>query len=328
MNQKKENLIAIKKEFCHEMELRLKSLYKVYIQNGITYAVQDSPQPKRERKIRELTEMDMYFDELYSEYREKGVYGQKLHNAIGRAIKARYGEGDEFTCFLFRKFREKAELTKNRLNRFRRKAEFNADLFKYFVTITYSDEKFESEEMFRKKWVKFMSNMKCRFKWLFQGGFERGANGERLHWHGLVHIPENDCKGKCTERKQYSTKRHKWETINSCDYIQTRFGNNDFELIRNKIELYKSIKYITKYIGKGGEKFFYNRGIQGETVVDFTSDDFLYVELFSTAIRYRVFDDVNIVEKIQEKNKKRLQVEKLRREERLLREECEMLLSS
>lgn len=71
--------------------------------------------------------------------------------------------------------------------RFMRKANMHG--FNYFVTFTYSD-KLHTEETFRKKLLNTLRHYHTRKGWKYMGVWERAPKSGRLHFHGLLLIPE------------------------------------------------------------------------------------------------------------------------------------------
>lgn len=315
-------------EYFKRLDNSKKNQYRVHIEGGSMWCHEVYNLPPRVRKEKEPTEFDIAYDELYARNQDKGLTGGKARKAIVEGLYSKFGKSVDLTVFILVKERAKANQLHNRLKRFERKAEFNADKINYFLTQTYDDNLFSSEDEFEKAWKTFMKNMKVRHGWIFMGAFERGELGERLHWHGVVYIPPEDKNGKMSVRRQYSTKRHCWEEIVYCDYIQRRFGNNQCDIIRNRVELRSRIKYIAKYVGKANEKFFYSRGIQGDIVVDLDIEDLLFETRFSFGNMYRLFDDIDLKQKAEEKRAERVKTAELQHAIRMKEADYKYLLSA
>ena len=97
------------------------------------------------------------------------------------------------------------------------------------------------------------------------GVFERAPETGRLHFHGLLYIPDGEFIGKLTEKTEYSTAKHKMVTIHENDFFQDRFGRNDFEeLSEMEMKHGQTLNYLLKYIGKTDERIVYSRGIPTE----------------------------------------------------------------
>ena len=136
----------------------------------------------------------------------------------------------------------------------------------YFVTVTYSDEKWTDEDAFRKSLNKCFSNLATRRGWKVAGRYERGEEGNRLHFHALVLVPQGEMVGKLYTDFSYSTKRHQMEQMQLNDFFVKRYGRTEFRsLVGNLDELIRSARYIAKYMDKDpGEKVRYSRGIATE----------------------------------------------------------------
>lgn len=146
---------------------------------------------------------------------------------------------------------------------FKRKA-FNND-WNYFVTFTYDDKK-HNEESFVKVLKKKLQNLHDRKNWLYMGAFERSKTG-RLHFHGLIYVPQGEMVGNLEELKYYDTTSHKIATAFINDDFTKRIGRNDFKVIsKNDFTFATALNYILKYIGKSNERIVYSRGIKSDVM--------------------------------------------------------------
>lgn len=136
----------------------------------------------------------------------------------------------------------------------------------YFVTVTYSDDKWTDEDAFRQSLNKCFSNLATRRGWKVAGRYERGEEGNRLHFHALILVPKGEMIGKLYTDYSYSTKRHQMEQTQLNDFFVKRFGRTEFRsLVGNLDELIRSARYIAKYMDKDpDEKVRYSRGIATE----------------------------------------------------------------
>lgn len=126
----------------------------------------------------------------------------------------------------------------------------------YFVTFTYSDELL-TEETFRKKLTNTLKHLVARKGWKYVGVWERGSDTDRLHFHGIFHIPDGKMIGNLEEVKDYDTRHHRMQTTYQNTHFLKQFGRNDFEDIGTQYELTQAVKYITKYMEKSGERLVY-----------------------------------------------------------------------
>ena len=98
----------------------------------------------------------------------------------------------------------------------RRKA--NMYRWSYFVTFMYNPRK-HTEESFRKKLRKCLSNLSTRKGWKYMGVVEQGGQHGTLHFHALLYVPENGMIGEIVEKREYSKKRGE---------VYTRYANTFF----------------------------------------------------------------------------------------------------
>lgn len=177
----------------------------------------------------------------------------------------------------------------HRKKRFRRKAYLNR--WNYFVTFTFDDDK-HSAETFKQKIKKCLSNFHSRRGWRYMGVFEEAPETGRLHFHGLLYVPDGEMVGSLEEKKDYSTAQHRMQTRVENSFFAYRFGRNDFAEINDIAVRYgKTIDYIMKYIGKTGERIVYSRGIPTEICKQLTDDDII-TEMIDFVGKYILFDSV------------------------------------
>ena len=140
----------------------------------------------------------------------------------------------------------------------------------YFVTFTYDNDK-HTEESFRQSLRNTLKHLVSRKGWKYIGVWERSAS-ERLHFHGIFHIPENAMIGELKQVSDYSTKRHRMQTTYQNTHFSQRFGRNDFEAI-DKNEVIESVRYLLKYIEKSGERLVYGGDLPTYFKSDITDED-------------------------------------------------------
>jgi uncharacterized protein YaaR (DUF327 family) len=150
----------------------------------------------------------------------------------------------------------------------------------YFCTFTYDDKK-HTEESFRAKLRNCFKKLCERKKWAYLGVWERSFSKERLHFHGLFHIPDGAMIGFLLEHQDYSTKTHKMQTTHQNSYFCHRFGRNDFSPIC-KDNLGEASAYLMKYIEKSGERisasknastYFYSDLLEEDVVCTIGQED-------------------------------------------------------
>ena len=264
--------------------------YKVYNDGG--HYVASKLQKSKRRvfpTIRKHEEIDKDFYELYYAAVQDGLKDYALTNGIKTRLAELHPEHPNLDEYVAEKIeRAKFNLYK-RKKRFRRKAYLNK--WNYFVTFTYDDEK-QTEETFRKKLRRCLSNLHTRRGWRYMGVFERAPETGRLHFHGIMYVPDGEMIGNITETRDYSTSKHEMQTAHINDFFADKFGRNDFEEL-NEMELKhgQSLNYILKYIGKTGERIVYSRGIQTEILARIDEKDII-TEMEDFVTKYILFDDV------------------------------------
>lgn len=142
--------------------------------------------------------------------------------------------------------------------------------FDFFVTFTF-DSKKHTEQSFKKRLSETLHNLSVRKGWKYMGVWEH-SNKERLHFHGLFHIPENAMVGMLYEKRDYSIKSKKIQTTIQNTYFNERFGRNDFEPICSLL-LGKTLGYMMKYIEKSGERIVCSKGLSPYFVCDVMGND-------------------------------------------------------
>ena len=161
----------------------------------------------------------------------------------------------------------------NRRKRFRRKAYLND--WNYFVTLTFNDELLNAEQ-FKQKVRKCLSNFHTRRNWRYMGVFEHSPEKNRLHFHAIMYIPEDEMPGEICEKKSYSPISGRVESRHENSFFAKRFGINDFAAIQPETLKYDGlINYILKYLEKQGERIIYSRGIPSEICKELTCEDII-----------------------------------------------------
>lgn len=143
--------------------------------------------------------------------------------------------------------------------------------FNYFCTFTYND-KLHTEDTFRKKLKNKLSLLAYRKGWKYMGVWERSPEKNRLHFHGLFHIPDGTIPSEMEVVKDYSKPNHKMQESLQCKYFTENFGRNDFKEL-NKHKLGESLAYLMKYIEKSGERIVYSKGMYQYFISDIMDDD-------------------------------------------------------
>lgn len=144
--------------------------------------------------------------------------------------------------------------------------------FNYFCTFTYDGAK-HTEESFKKGIKVYLRNMTYRKGWRYVGVWERSPEKQRLHFHGLMDIPEGTMPGEIIKVMDYSPIKKKVQLTYQNTYFNKRFGRSSFSSIDSKAVLGEAVAYLTKYIEKTGEKIVYSKNLPTYFISDIMDDD-------------------------------------------------------
>lgn len=228
------------------------------------FEVEDSEPPKTVTRKSE-------FNRLYDE--SKGMSKDERKEFIAENLKSFFkGKEQDSAEYVQMQLENKKRAIQARRLRFIRKAYMND--FNYFATFTYDDAKHD-EQSFRKKLSNTLRHLVTRNFWKYMGVWERAPKTERLHFHGLLEVPNEHMFGEFNEVRDYDTKKHKMRITYQNEYFNSAFGRNDFEKISkdNPQEYASTIAYILKYIEKTGEKIVYSRGLPMYLISDIEDGD-------------------------------------------------------
>ena len=243
----------------------------------------------KQKRFEDLTDMDKSFELYYSESVFQGLSIPEQKKLVREKIAGEFGDGgDILDNWIEEKFSVKLKNIELRKKRFKRKAFLNK--WNYFVTFTYDDKK-HSEESFKNKLRKSLSNFSSRRGWRVMGIWEYGAEEKRLHFHALLYVPDNEMVGEIVEKKEYSKKQHKMVVRHENTFFR-KFGINDFaKLSEGSLSKGKTLDYILKYITKTNEKIVYSRCIKCEFECEVVEDD-VVCEMSDFVIKYVLFDEL------------------------------------
>lgn len=222
--------------------------------------------PKATRKITRK----QLFNELYAESAKMKKRERKAF--IVSKMTPHFNSEKEARQFVEDNFARQLRNLICRKTRLYRKARLQT--WNYFCTFTYDSAK-HTEESFRKKLSDTFKKMCYRRGWKYIGVWERSVEKERLHFHGLFYISDGQMIGELMEVQDYSVKTEKVQKTVQNTYFNERFGRSDFEAIQSVYSLDSSIRYILKYIEKGGARIVYSRNLPQYFVSDIMDDDVL-----------------------------------------------------
>lgn len=245
---------------------------KIYNDGSNWIAIPHTERPYRRKQQRnkpEKSETVQQFERSFTQSKGKRTrHKTKLLQEFAPLFK----DSEEATQFIEEHFNR---LSRNRWERYKRMIRRGYNYrWNYFCTFTYDDQK-HSEESFRKSLMNTLYHFSSRRNWRYIGAWERGEQGQRLHFHALAYIPDGQMPGVLEEHEDYSTKRHRREKSVQNSFFNERFGRSDFSAVNNAYEVADSIKYMLKYISQNDEKVVYSRGMKTYFISDIMDEDIL-----------------------------------------------------
>ena len=245
---------------------------KIYNDGSNWIAIPHTERPyrrKRRRKKPEKSEKVQQFEKAFTQ--SKGKRKNRRAKLL-QEFTPLFKDSEEATQFVEEHFNR---LSRNRWERYKRMIRRGYNYrWNYFCTFTYDSEK-HTEESFRKSLMNTLYHFSSRRNWRYIGAWERGEQGQRLHFHALAYIPDGQMPGELEEHEDYSTKRHRREKSIQNSFFNERFGRSDFSGVNNAYEVSDSIKYMLKYISKNDEKVVYSRGMKTYFISDILDEDIL-----------------------------------------------------
>lgn len=215
------------------------------------------PKPQKDR-----------FETAYKESLSLPKKERKKH--IKEAVADKFTDKTELNAFVDKNLeRVKTNAIKRKVRLMRK---LRLQRWDYFVTFTYSDEP-HTEETFRKKLANTLKHLVARKGWKYVGVWERGSDTDRLHFHGIFHIPDSNMIGNLEEVKDYDTRNHRMQTTLQNTHFLKHFGRNDFKEICVPDEVSSAVKYITKYMEKSGKRLVYGGKLPTYFQSDILEDD-------------------------------------------------------
>lgn len=270
-----EDMITVVEEETSKMDLEDSKLeFSVSSCDNVTLEIKDNIESiekaaeEKPKKVRKMTRKEL-FDELYIKYINFSKRERKkrlIEDMLPFFSKTEYCEN-----YVEVNIQRKVRNLICRRVRMCRKA--NLANFNYFCTFTYDNKK-HTEESFKQKLRTCFRHLCERKKWKYMGVWERAAETNRLHFHGLFYIPNENMVGKIIEIKDYSTQFNKMQKTFQNSYFNEHFGRSDFkEIDENERRLGNALAYLMKYIEKTGEKIVYSRNLPQYFISDILEDD-------------------------------------------------------
>ena len=228
-------------------------------------------------------EKNMLFENLYFNAMRDGLKRAEMTEYLTAGMRKLFPDDTDMPGYIERRTKRVISNLHKRIKRFRRKANLNR--WNYFVTITYDDDK-HTEDTFRCKLRKCLSNLHTRRGWKYMGVFELAPETGRLHFHGIVYVPDNEMPGRLTLKRDYSTKARQIQETTENSFFARNYGRNDFKAIHPQ-----SVNYLLKYIGKTNERIVYSRGVPDMIAKELPDSD-LAAPMWDFVKKYVLFDDV------------------------------------
>lgn len=250
----KENLEDIKQDFKQEeKQLSLEDLTL-------------PKQPEKPTLKRQITLKD-YFNELYKKYALERLKTRK--KLIVEAMLPLFS--DKQACYDFVNANVARKIRNLIARRIRLARKANLANFNYFCTFTYDNEK-HTEDSFKKKLKTVLRNFCYRKGWKYLGVWERAPKTNRLHFHGLFHIPDNALPGKLSPNRDYDTRAKKMRITYQSSFFNKKFGRSDFKVVKPQ-ELGSALGYLVKYLEKTDEKIVYSKNLPQFILADILDKD-------------------------------------------------------
>ena len=265
-------------------------LYKIYHDGSHPVATRVvRSKGKRPPKKPANTAFDIAFDSMYFQAKRKGLKEDDMVEYIQAGLEKLYPASSTLRKYIIEKIDKKQRNMWKRIKRFKRKVSMNR--WNYFVTFT-CDPKKHTEESFRKKLRKCLSNLHTRKGWKYMGVFEYGELNGAIHFHALLYVPEGEMIGEIVKQREYSTKRGERRTRYGNTFFDENFGISDFQEVNPLlIKRGNTSRYLVKYITKSGEKAVYSKGTPGEIYKELSDNDIVGTYL-DFVTKYVLWDDV------------------------------------
>ena len=169
-------------------------------------------------------DLKMLFETLYKKNLDKKprIRNEKIIESLEKYIESKEKLNEFVKVNLERKKRNLIE----RRKRFARKIYLQK--WSDFCTFTYDDKK-HTEDTFKTKLSNCLKHFSSRKGWKYAGVWERSPQNNRLHFHALVYIPNNDLE--FVEVNDYSTKTYETQRIFKGNSIKTKIEEYDIYII-------------------------------------------------------------------------------------------------
>ena len=228
---------------------------KIYFDGSHYIAIPDGafPSAKGKKKVAAQRKNTTIKERFVSAYKDTlAMPKRERKKAIVETMKSDFATEEQAESFV------NENMERERTNEIKRRTRLARKLrlqeWTHFCTFTY-DDKLHTEESFRKKLSNTLKHFVYRNGWKYVGVWERSPEKQRLHFHGIFYIPK--MIGTIETVEDYNTTTHRMQTSYCNSHFLKHFGRNDFRPIDGQADVFEAAKYITKYLGKTGEKLVY-----------------------------------------------------------------------
>ena len=229
---------------------------KIYTDGSHYIAIPHEEHPERGRKRATAADgKKEAFETAYSESKTKKK--AERTESIVESIKEHFDSEEQAREYVEKNAERKLRNLIAKRQRLWRKV--NMQEWSYFATFTYDDKKHD-EVSFRRSLSNCLRHLSSRKGWKYIGVWERAPETHRLHFHSLIYIPDGGEVGELKEVNDYDTVSHKRQITYQNTYFNKRYGRTDFKPICRQ-ELTDTVRYLTKYMEKTGERIVYSRNL-------------------------------------------------------------------
>ena len=206
----------------------------------------------KKQPLKKATAQDTKKQAFETAYKEsQSLHKRERKKYIAEKLQGEFETAEQAKAYTEQNIERKKINAAKRRTRLWRKVRLQS--WNYFVTFTFDSAKHD-ENTFKETLRNTLKHAVSRNGWKYIGVFERSPEKERLHFHGVFHIPQ--MIGELIETKDYSTQQHKMQTTFQNTHFLKQFGRNDFEPLGRKEEVTQSVRYLLKYGGSHNKDIF------------------------------------------------------------------------
>lgn len=244
---------------------------KVYTDGSHYIAIPHEEHPERRKKPKtespETADQKELFEQTYDENR--GKKKKEREKTVLEEMKQHFDSETEAEEFVAQNMeRKQRNLIAKRVRLWRK---INLQTWDYFATFTYDDKK-HNEVSFRRSLSNCLKHLSSRKGWKYVGVWEGAPETKRLHFHSMLYIPDGAMTGELVEKNDYSFSDRRRQTTYQNTFFNERYGRTDFKQIAPQ-DITDTVKYLTKYMEKTGERIIYSKNLPQYFVSDILDKD-------------------------------------------------------